>query len=165
MNMKVFSMIIRLVMAFCLAITTSFSAMAQTEAPVRWRTFVRMSSPTEGTITLRALVAPGNHVYGTDIPAGGPVATKVDFSESAGIKLIGSLKSTPEPDAVVDPMFGMTVRSWSSNFELSQPFRLVASPDKATVKVKITYMSCDDSNCRPPKTETITARVPDFKKK
>lgn len=155
---------LRLVALVLAVVGAVFAATAQTQAPVRWRTFVKMSSPTEGTVTLRALVAEGTHVYGLEVPEGGPKATSVDFSGSEGIEMKGKLTAIPAAEAVDDPLFGMKVPQWNKTFELRRQFRLKGPADKAKVSVKITYMSCDNTNCRPPKTETITARVPAFKK-
>lgn len=139
-------------------------ATAQSQAPVRWRTFVKMTSPTEGTITLRCLLAPGNHVYGLELPAGGPKATVVDFSGCEGLKLQGKLTATPAPETVDDALFGMKLDQWKGNFELKQNFKLTGAAENAKVGIKIVYMSCDDKNCRPPKTETVNAKVPAYKK-
>lgn len=150
---------------FLAFVFASFSGtQAQGPAPVRWRTFVKMTSPTEGTVTLRCLLAPGTHVYGTDLPAGGPKATVVDFSACKGVKLKGALTASPAATAIDDALFGMKLQQWQSNFELKQQFNLTGPADKASIGIKITYMSCDSKNCRPPKTESINAKVPPFKK-
>ena len=55
------------------------------QSPVRWRTSVTMTSPTEGEITIKALISDGWHLYGLEMPQGGPKATRFDFSDSQGI--------------------------------------------------------------------------------
>lgn len=133
-------------------------------APVRWRMLVKMTSPTEGTITLKCLVAEGTHVYGMSLPDGGPKATRIDFAGCEGLKLIDDLKARPAASEVEDALFGMKLEQWTGNFELTRHFRLTGPADKAKVGVKVTYMSCDNKNCRPPKTENFTAKIPEFKK-
>ena len=54
-----------LLIAAVLAVGT---AMAQDA--IRWRTTVKMTSDTEGVLTVRALVADGWHLYGTKLPKG-----------------------------------------------------------------------------------------------
>lgn len=150
---------------FLMVLVASFAvATAQSQSPVRWRTFVKMTGPKEGTVTLRCLVAPGTHVYGMNLPEGGPKATSIDFSGSEGIKLQGGIETVPAAENVDDALFGMKLEQWNSNFEVRQKFRLTGPADKAKVNVRIVYMSCDNKNCRPPKTETITAKVPAYTK-
>ena len=63
---------------------------AAASQPVKWRTSVRMTSPTEGTVTVRAIIPEGFHLYGMSMPEGGPKATSLDFTGSRGITLTGS---------------------------------------------------------------------------
>ena len=118
---------------------TALAAMAQTP-PVRWRTQVRMTNRTEGTVTFRALITPGWHLYGT------------------GIEFTGAV--TPERAAVSvdDPLFGMTLTWWDANVAFTAPFR-VTDAATACVKAAITFMACDGNTCRPPLTERISAPV------
>ena len=60
------------------------AAMAQTVQPVKWRISVKMTSKTEGVVTIRAIVGQGWHLYGLDIPKGGPKPTSFNFSKSEG---------------------------------------------------------------------------------
>lgn len=136
---------------------TALAAMAQTP-PVRWRTQVRMTNRTEGTVTFRALITPGWHLYGLTMPQGGPRATSFDLSGSTGIEFTGAV--TPERAAVSvdDPLFGMTLTWWDANVAFTAPFR-VTDAATACVKAAITFMACDGNTCRPPLTERISAPV------
>ncbi len=148
----------------CAIMCLAASAQGQAPAPVRWRTLVRMSSPTEGTIIVRCLLTEGTHVYGTKLPQGGPIATEIEFSGCEGIKLIGNAEASPAAQEIDDPLFGMKLAQWTGNFEVKQKFKLAGPADKAKVAVKVRYMSCDNHNCRPPKTENFTTKVPEYKK-
>ena len=137
-------------------------AAAQTPA-VRWRTVVKMTSPTEGTVTVRALVGQGWHLYGFDLPEGGPKATVFDYSKSKGVEFIGEVTPSVKPVSAVDPLFKKTLEGWETNVVFTRRFKVV---DRAAahIALSIRYMTCDGNQCMPPKTENISVAVPEFKK-
>lgn len=127
---------------------------------IRWRTTVKMTSETEGVLTIRAIVTPGWHLYGTTLPKGGPKATVLDFKESAGVKYTSDFKPSQKPVSKFDSMFELTLYWWDSNVSFTRNFKLTTSMDKAVIKGKITYMACDNETCLPPKTENVTYKFP-----
>ncbi len=140
-----------------IAVITAFMTMAQTPA-IRWRTQVRMQNATEGTVTFRALIAEGWHLYGLTLPQGGPRPTQFDLSGSTGIEFTGPVRPERAPVSVDDPLFDMTLTWWDSNIAFTVPFR-VTDAATARINAKITYMVCDGNSCMPPKTESIAAPV------
>lgn len=144
-----------------LAGTLIAGAQSAATSPIRWRTAVRMTSPTEGTVTFKALVADGWHLYGLDLPDDGPRPTHFDLSESTGVTFTGVVTPARAPISVDDPMFGMTLTWWDSDVVFKVPFRLTGSGD-AMIRAAISYMACNDVSCRPPKTERIATLVPAY---
>lgn len=138
------------------------AAMAQTVQPVKWRISVKMTSKTEGVVTIRAIVGQGWHLYGLDIPKGGPKPTSFNFSKSEGIELAGGIAPSVKPEARQDAAFGMKLSQWSSNVNFTQHFRLKGN-GQAKIDLAIVYMACNDENCMPPKTETFSVKVPAYK--
>ena len=130
--------------------------------PVRWRSFVKTAADGTGTVTFRALVAPGWHLYGLSIPEGGPKATSFDLKEGTGVRFTAPVTPKREPVAIDDPLFGMTLTWWDSNIEFTVPFK-ITDKDTAKIDCKISYMACDGSSCRPPKTENISIPVKTIK--
>ncbi len=137
-------------------------AAAQTPA-VRWRTTVKMTSPTEGVVTVRALVGQGWHLYGFDLPDGGPKPTVFDFSKSKGVEFTGVVTPSTKPVSAVDPLFKKTLQWWDANVSFSRTFK-VTDRAGAHIGLSIKYMACDGNQCMPPKTENISVAVPEFKK-
>lgn len=146
-------MIKRLLLTLFVALI-GIAATAQTDA-VRWRLSVKMTSETEGVITLRALVGEGWHMYGTQLPDGGPRPTKISFDGSQGITPVGKLTPSVAPVTVNDPMFGLKLNWWAQNVNFTQKFKL-NKPEGAKVVANVTYMACDNKNCTPPKSQTLT---------
>lgn len=161
--MKNFRILLSVLVAFVAFIALDASAQSS-QAPVRWRTFVKRTSPTEGIVTIRCLISDGFHVYGTELPQGGPKPTVIDFDGSTGITFDGPLTPSRPATESLDPLFDMTLGHWDSNVEFTRKFTIDPKAGaELKVMVKITYMCCDNQNCRPPKTETVAARVPEYK--
>ncbi|MGN0210243.1 MAG: protein-disulfide reductase DsbD domain-containing protein [Muribaculaceae bacterium] len=141
---------------FCLiTLLTVVAAAAQGSNAIRWRMSVKMTSDTEGVITLRAVVQQGWHLYSTQLPANGPKPTKFDFSQSVGIKTVGKLTPSRSPLTVHDEMFDMDLKWWDSNVEFTQKFKIV-NRTGAKVVASVNFMGCNNETCMPPKTETLT---------
>lgn len=138
-------------------------AAAQSSAPVVWRTFVKMTSRTEGVITAKAIIGQGWHMYGTTLPEGGPIATKFDFSKSTGVKFIGEMTPSVKPTEKMDAIFGLKLNWWGDNVTFTRKFKLTTTADKASINWSVTYMACNDNNCMPPKTENFTSKIPAYK--
>lgn len=143
--------------ALALALVASAATPAQT-TPVRWRTSVRMTSDNEGVVTFKALIAQGWHLYGLELPQGGPRPTRIDLSASTGLEYTSPVAPSRAPLSAEDPMFGLTLSWWDSNVSFSAPFRLTGDATPM-VKASITFMACDGTTCMPPRTETISAPV------
>lgn len=142
----------RLHLIYIFLIAVVFSAAAQT--PVRWRMSVKMADDTSGTVTLRAIVEPGWHLYGTSLPESGPRPTRFDF-HLTGVKLEGNLVASAPTVHHFDDMFGMVLNWWESNVSFSQAFT-VEHREGAKISVTVNYMACDNKTCLPPKTQTLT---------
>lgn len=141
------------------AIAIAISASAQ--SPIRWRTSINMISPDEGEIVIKALIEDGWHLYGFNMPDGGPKPTRFDFSESCGIELNGEIRPSENPIVKMDPLFGRDLSWWDRNVNFTQRFSVVNKND-AIVRISITFMSCNGGTCTPPRTESISATIPQY---
>ncbi|MDE7125890.1 MAG: protein-disulfide reductase DsbD N-terminal domain-containing protein [Muribaculaceae bacterium] len=156
-------MVSRICGILILVVACVTGAVAQ-DSPIRWRTIVKMTSPDEGTITVKALVGQGWHLYGTDLPKGGPKPTSFDFSGTTGIELIGAPVPSSKPVVKEDRQFGSRLSQWEQNVNFVQKFRLKKNVSERIVRLSIQYMGCNDATCLPPRTENFSAKVPDYKK-
>lgn len=138
----------------------SLVALAQApEAPVRWQVTVRMTSATEGTAVFKARLQPGWHLYGMQLPQGGPKPTVIDLAASKGVKFTSPLKPDREPLTVHDKMFGIDLNWWDSDIVIRRKFT-VTDPSDARIAGKITYMGCNDQTCSPPSDFKFDKPVP-----
>ncbi len=129
------------------------------QTPSQWRLTVKMTSSNEGIATVKAIIEPGWHIYGLSMPAGGPSSTNLDFSQSAGIKLIGKLSVSPEPKTGHDKLFDMKLSWWDSDVAFRQKFK-VTSPNDAIIKCTVKYMGCNNQQCSMPLTVKLQRKLP-----
>lgn len=145
------------------ALCCSLRGLAQSASPIEWRVSVKMTSEKEGTLIMKAIIEPGWHLYGMELPDGGPKPTVFDLSGSQGIQFEGNIIPSFLPKEVNDKMFGMKLNWWDKTVSFSRRFKVV-NPATAKVNGKITYMSCDSQTCMPPKTETFSKSAKYYKK-
>lgn len=149
-------MIYRIIILIMLAVAST--ATAQETETVAWSAKAEMSSDTEGTLVITAKIAPGWHIYGTSLPEGGPKPTQISYSGSKGVEFEGKTTVSPSPKKETDKMFMMELTTWEGTVAFRQKFK-VTDPETARIVVKATYMSCDNLNCRPPKTKRINVKI------
>lgn len=125
--------------------------------PVTWTLRVKMTSATEGEMILKANIEPGWHLYGFNIPKGGPQATKIDLTGCKDVRFTDKLTMSSAPLTVKDEAFDMTVTWWDSTVTFKRKFKVEGA--NPFISAQVTYMACDNVNCRPPKTETLNKKV------
>ena len=146
-RIKLFLLFVICSISFCFA-----------QNPIRWRSSVKMTDKAEGVVLMKAIVQPGWHLYGIDLPKGGPKSTSFDFSDSVGIELIGTVSSSTTPIEVFDNMFQLKLNWWDSNVTFTQRFKVTGN--NPMLKGSITYMGCNDETCTPPRKESISLSIP-----
>lgn len=128
-------------------------ANAQIVTPVKWTNQVKMIDDTHGIVSFTATIDKGWHMYGTDIPQGGPVATTIEWTQLTGVKLDGKLNASRTPTESHDPNFDMKLSWWEGQVTLSQKF--VVTSDKYNIKGNVRYMSCNDQQCSSPESQSF----------
>lgn len=140
------------------------SSQAQQAQPIRWRMIIKMTSPTEGYVTVRAILDEGWHLYGFNLPKGGPKPTEFNFSDSKGVKFIGNIEPSVKPEAKEDSQFGSTLEQWNRNVSFTQKFKISGNQTDAVISLAIKYMGCNDVTCLPPSSMNLSSPVPVYKK-
>ena len=137
------------ILAITLIAVSSFS---QIYEPVKWTFELINTEKTTANVVLKATIEKGWHLYGMNIPANGPVATKIVFDNIKNAKLEGAIQATSKLKEVYDPNFDMKL-SWYANEAVF--IQKIAITDAAKVKIKghVEFMSCNDESCLPPSKE------------
>ena len=116
---------------------------------VTWSRSVEDKSPTEKVLVFTATVKDPWHLYGTELPKGGPTPTHLLVDKIEGAELVGGLTSTQKPIEKYDPNFEMTLRFFSGKVTFRQKIR-ITDPKKFAFVGAIRYMACNDEQCLPP---------------
>ena len=84
--------------------TVGLSAQIVRDA-VSWTRSVEDKSPTEKVLVFTAQVKGEWHLYGTDLPKGGPTPTHLLVDKISGAELVGGLVASQKPIEKFDPNF------------------------------------------------------------
>lgn len=98
-------------------------------------------------IVVSFAIQPGWHVYGPD-NNGGPTPMTVHFDKLEGAKAEGSLRLTPTPKKIMDPIFDCEVTFIEQKGTAVQRIRLTGGDWIAEGYLQ--YGACNDQNCLPP---------------
>lgn len=145
----------RLISAVFAMVIIAMTVAAQ--SPVTWSASTKMTSKTEGTITITGTIQPGWHIYGLTLPEGGPNPTKVSFVRQ-GVEFTGELHVAPAPIKQFDAMFDLELTYWENKVVFTRSFK-ITNAKAASLQAQINYMCCNDSECRPPVTEKIDIKL------
>lgn len=102
---------------------------------------------------ITARIRPGWHIYSITQPPGGPLATRLQLSDSPMFRLAGPFRSSPAPSRKKDPLFNnLEVESHHEQVVWFAPLELAPGVDPTTVQVAgaVRYQACDARSCRPP---------------
>ena len=129
---------------------TSLGAKAQIiRDAVSWSHSVEDKSPTEKVIVFSATIKGDWHLYGTELPSGGPTPTSLIVDKITGAQLVGKLTASKKPIEKHDPNFDMTLRFYSGQVSFRQTLR-ITDPKAFAFSGAIRYMVCNDEQCLPP---------------
>ena len=131
-----------------LLLAVALPLFAQLHEPVKFSVSQKRLSDTEMEIVFTGTIAPGWHVYSTDIPDGGPTPASINFDEQQGVEPIGTLVAKGNIHKAFDELFGMEVSYMETQAVFVQKMRITAA--SYAVKGYLNYGACNDENCLPP---------------
>ncbi len=137
-----------------LLIATQQIVTAQIHEPVKWE--VGQETAGEGTamLYLRATIDEGWHIYGMNLPEGGPRPLAVSFSVVENARLEGGLQALSEVHRKYDANFEMEV-SWYDNEAVFAQAFTYDRLEEVYIEVQVEYMACNDQSCLPPEVESF----------
>ena len=122
--------------------------------PITWSFSTRDLSPTEKELIFKASIDNGWHLYGLDLPEGGPIATSFTFHNIKGAKLIGKVKAERTPVFKYDKQFDMELNWFDSDVKFVQKIKLTEKTFQ--VNGELRFMGCNDETCLPPTPEEFS---------
>jgi thiol:disulfide interchange protein DsbD len=128
--------------------------------PVGWKLQDPPAAPTKAGARfnpkLLAVVQKGWHLYSLKPIAEGPIPTRIWIAEGQPFSLAGAVQS-PEPQVLHDPSFGMEVELFEGDTVFTLPVRVATGAPLGPQKlvVSVSYQSCNNQICLPPKTVRV----------
>jgi thiol:disulfide interchange protein DsbD len=133
---------VSLLFAFCLTL------LSQIHEPVKWTFDKKELSETSAELIFKATIESKWHLYGMNIPDGGPVATKVVFEKLTGAELSGTVTTAQKATENYDPNFLMALPYYENKVDFRQKIKI--KDKKYAVTGYVEYMVCNDETCLAP---------------
>ena len=127
---------------------SALSLSAQIYDPIKWSFEHNKLSDSAGEIVLKATIDEGWHLYGTQLPEDGPIATSFVFEQLQDIALDGELVV---PDGLVrqyDPNFAMELNWYEKEAVFVQKVKYTG--EAPALSGYVNFMACNDETCLPP---------------
>jgi thiol-disulfide isomerase/thioredoxin len=137
----------------------------ESSGPIRWAIKIET-----GTIKVKAggtfdaqLVASiddGWYLYSPEQPPGGPLPTRIRLVGGQPFKLAGEIE-TPLPRTSFDTNFNMETQVFEGEAVFKLPLAVSTSTQEGTytLSVAVTFQSCNETTCLPPRTVSLRADV------
>jgi thiol:disulfide interchange protein DsbD len=132
---------------FFTVFTFSFS---QVLDPVKWEVTSEKLSKNIYELRFEAKIDKGWHIYGLNLPQGGPLPTTFIFENEKDINFLSGLESMQKSVMTYDSTFEMQVELFDTKALFVRKIG-VNEGDSLIIKGVITFMACDNSKCLPPK--------------
>lgn len=128
---------------------------AQILKPVTWSSSVEMNDERNGRLIFKASIDEGWHLYGIDLPDGGPNPTTFTFDKVEGMTLNGDITPSRKPHEQVDMVFHLKLNWWEDKVDFYQDFTLNEPNGAYLVEASVRFQGCNDGSCIPPSTESF----------
>ncbi len=129
----------------------SFSLRAQMAEPVQWTFAAEKIASNEYKLTFTASIDAGWYLYSQHLEgAHGPVKTSFTFDAQPGVQLNGETEEVGHKEEIFDHNFNMLVAKYKGSMQFVQKV-CVNEGEAPTIKAQVTYMTCNNSSCMPPR--------------
>jgi thiol:disulfide interchange protein len=115
--------------------------------PVKWTYTTEKIDYQTVTLVFTAQIDKPWHMYGTNIPEGGPIPLTFAFEENPAVEITGKVLQVTKPEVVDDPVFNMKVELHSHKAIFRQKIRKLHAEENTVIKGTINYMTCNDAQC------------------
>lgn len=119
-----------------------------TKAQVEFTSGLVTNGTSEAQIVFTGKIAPGWHVYSTELGADGPIQASLNVNNLDGVELVGKLAHEGDEIAKHDNLFDMDLRYFENSVKFIQKVRFTKRDYK--IDAYLEYGACNDQNCLPP---------------
>jgi len=132
-----------------LSLLIASASLGQIYEPVKWSVEQKNTGDKTAEIQIHASIDEGWHLYGLDLPKGGPHPTTIVFETLQNASKVGEIQTASKLVKQFDANFNMEL-NWYSNDALF--IQKIKFNDGSKVKIKgyVEFMACNDKSCLPP---------------
>ena len=140
---------------FLFVVFSAAIASAQIANPVSWTFSSKKISDNVYELQLTANIQNGWHLYAQAQPKDAiAVPTTFEFTKNPLVQLDGSVKEAGKLEKFTDKDLGVSAHQYSKKVLFTQRVKLKGNA-KSNVSGNVTFQTCDDKKCLPPKTVTF----------
>ena len=112
------------------------------------------------TLELTAAIESGWHLYAQEQEEGGPTPTRINMPSEQPFEQAGTIESS-EPKVAMDPNFNLVTQYYEGQATFMIPARVAvaAAAGKSEAKVNVSFQTCNDELCLPPRTVKLAVDV------
>jgi hypothetical protein len=136
----------KLLPAFLLVFQVS-TCCGQSLTPVTWTFSAMPLQGREATLVITAGITAGWHLYSQSIRSGGPIPTRIKFTEGNDYILRGTTVEKGDAASFYDDTYEMEITWYQGVVTYLQP--VILTGPTATIKGSIAYMTCNSHVCVP----------------
>ena len=138
-----------------LALFLAATSIGQIYEPVKWNVEQKSTGNNTADILIHATIDDGWHLYGLNLPKGGPVPTSIVFEKLENATKVGKIQTPSKLLKQFDANFNMELNWYTTDAQFIQKIKYT---DGSKVKVKgyIEFMACNDKSCLPPTKSPFT---------
>ena len=138
----------RRITILCLLTLICASLSAQMQDPVKFSTQLKTGSGAEAEMLFSATIAPGWHVYSTNLGSDGPIEASLHVNKLDGAELVGKLTPRGKEISQYDEMFGMKLRYFENAVTFVQKVKF--TKPQYDIDAYLEWGACNDEMCMPP---------------
>ena len=123
-------------------------SVAQIVNPVKWSFTQTQENDTTILLHYKAEIESGWHLYGTELPDGGPHPTTITYTTMDGAETAGTIEADRSATETYEPLFEQLLTWYSGEVTFTQKIRITSPRYK--IEGYVRYMGCNDMTCLPP---------------
>lgn len=136
---------------------TGIYAQSQKAEPVKWSTQINNTGRDDlKEILFTAHVSGDWHLFGLQLPEGGPHATVFVFDKIEGAILSGNIQAIDRPIEEYNPLFEMNLKWYGQSARFIQRIDIIPDSEKIHIEGHIEYQACNNVTCLPPTRHNFT---------
>ena len=134
---------------FLFSLLIASASFGQIYEPVKWNVELKNTGDKTAEIQIQATIDDGWHLYGLNLPKGGPQPTSIVFETIENASKDGAIQAPSKLLKQFDANFNMELNWYTSNALFIQKIKF---NDSSKVKIKgyVEFMACNDKSCLPP---------------